>query len=63
MYLPLPSKTNAKETRTLLELFATDPFDVRIPNDVGTMEEVTYTTGDLSTPPDLRLIHFNDGNH
>ena len=24
-------------------------------------EEVTYSAGDLSTPPDLRFIHFNDG--
>lgn len=24
-------------------------------------EAVTYTAGDISTPPDLRLIHFNDG--
>lgn len=26
------------------------------------MEEVvTYTTGDTSSPPDVRLLHFNDG--
>lgn len=26
------------------------------------MEEVTtYTEGDTSAPPDLRFIHFNDG--
>ena len=26
------------------------------------MEEVvTYSAGDLSTAPDLRLLHFNDG--
>lgn len=26
------------------------------------MEEVvTYTSGDISSPPDLRLLHFNDG--
>lgn len=24
-------------------------------------EAVTYTAGDISTPPDLRLLHFNDG--
>ena len=24
-------------------------------------ERVTYTTGDISSPPDLRLLHFNDG--
>ncbi|KAH9210285.1 5'-nucleotidase [Leptodontidium sp. 2 PMI_412] len=26
-------------------------------------ERVTYTTGDLSSPPDLRLLHFNDVYH
>ncbi|KAH6714203.1 5'-nucleotidase [Leptodontidium sp. MPI-SDFR-AT-0119] len=26
-------------------------------------ERVTYTTGDFSSPPDLRLLHFNDVYH
>ncbi|CZS96919.1 hypothetical protein WAI453_010237 [Rhynchosporium graminicola] len=26
-------------------------------------ERVTYTTGDVSSPPDLRLLHFNDVYH
>jgi hypothetical protein len=24
-------------------------------------ERITFTTGDVSSPPDLRLLHFNDG--
>lgn len=24
-------------------------------------ETLTYTTGDTSSPPDIRLLHFNDG--
>jgi len=26
-------------------------------------ERVTYTTGDTSSPPDVRLLHFNDGKY
>ena len=26
-------------------------------------ETLTYTTGDTSSPPDIRLLHFNDGKY